>query len=285
MKVAEEALAFLCDGARLIGVLHRPEVPQARGVLIVVGGPQYRVGSHRQFVLLARDWAPLGIPVLRFDYRGMGDSDDPPVGFEGAGPDIEAAIDAFCRAVPELREVVLWGLCDAVSAALMYAPRDPRVCGLVLLNPWVRRDQSEARTYLRHYYASRLLDAAQWKRFLTGKVNVFASVRDLLRIARRSVAAERLPRANSDPQRGESFVERMLHGFERFRGRVLFILCGDDLTAAEFKDEVRRSSRWSQAMSRHTVTVHDLPDANHTFSRAQWRARVAEWTREWLHSW
>jgi len=43
------------------------------GVLIVVGGPQYRVGSHRQFVMLARFLADHGVPCMRFDYRGMGD--------------------------------------------------------------------------------------------------------------------------------------------------------------------------------------------------------------------
>jgi exosortase A-associated hydrolase 1 len=281
MSIAEEAMVFECAGARLVGVLHRPDVPQPRGVLIVVGGPQYRVGSHRQFVLLSREWASLGVPVLRFDYRGMGDSDDPPVGFEHAGPDIGAAIDAFYGAVPQLREVVIWGLCDAASAALMYASRDPRVCGLVLLNPWVRREKSEARTYLRHYYVGRLLNREQWKRFLMGKVNVLASAGEFLRIVRRSVA-QHAPGVSS---KAESFVERMLEGLESFHGRAMFILCGEDLTAAEFKGEVRRSKQWSRAMRRPTIEVRELPEANHTFSRAEWRARVAQWTSEWLRSW
>jgi alpha/beta superfamily hydrolase len=43
-------------------------------VLVIVGGPQYRAGSHRQFTLLARSLAEQGFAVLRFDYRGMGDS-------------------------------------------------------------------------------------------------------------------------------------------------------------------------------------------------------------------
>ena len=63
----EEAFFFDCDGDALLGVLARPAEPSAVGVVIVVGGPQYRVGSHRHFVLLARRLATAGHPTLRFD--------------------------------------------------------------------------------------------------------------------------------------------------------------------------------------------------------------------------
>src|SRR5262245_37346209 len=51
------AVQFDCEGQRLFGILSQPASPGRRGVLIVVGGPQYRAGSHRQFTLLARDLA------------------------------------------------------------------------------------------------------------------------------------------------------------------------------------------------------------------------------------
>ncbi|MEO7385660.1 MAG: hydrolase 1, exosortase A system-associated, partial [Gammaproteobacteria bacterium] len=81
-STSERVVTFTCEGDTLIGILHEALVPATRGVLIVVGGPQYRIGSHRQFVLLARDLARQGIPILRFDYRGMGDSDGRFRGFE-----------------------------------------------------------------------------------------------------------------------------------------------------------------------------------------------------------
>jgi len=72
----ERASVFGCGGDRLVGILHAPaERARDIGVLVVVGGPQYRVGSHRQFVRMARDFAAAGYPVLRFDHRGIGDSD------------------------------------------------------------------------------------------------------------------------------------------------------------------------------------------------------------------
>jgi exosortase A-associated hydrolase 1 len=283
MSATEDAVSFRVSDDRLIGVLHHAPQPGAQGVLLIVGGPQYRVGSHRQFVLLARQLAAAGMPVLRFDYRGMGDSEGPTVGFEGAEADIAGALDEFFRRVPALREVALWGLCDAASAALMYAFRDPRVTRLVLLNPWVRQPQSEARTHLRHYYLRRLFDGDMLKKVVSGRVNVLKSAREFAQTLLASVAAR--PKA-AMPARGgrSSFVARMLEGFERFDGKVLVILSGDDLTAAEFKDEAARSRQWRQALERDTVTRQELAEANHTFSTRAWRDRVAAWTLDWLRS-
>src|SRR3546814_1414367 len=79
--------SFPCAEAELVGILHLPAAAARRGVLIVVGGPQYRAGSHRQFLLIARRLAEQGYPVLRFDHRGIGDSDGPYLGFEALDAD------------------------------------------------------------------------------------------------------------------------------------------------------------------------------------------------------
>lgn len=107
MNPGEHALTFDCAGAALQGVLACPARPAATGVLIVVGGPQYRAGSHRQFVLLARRLATAGYAVLRFDVRGMGDSEGEAGGFEALSDDIAAAADALQAACPSVRRIVL----------------------------------------------------------------------------------------------------------------------------------------------------------------------------------
>ena len=210
----QRALAFPCQGAWLYGVLDLPEAaqaPHARGVLIVVGGPQYRAGSHRQFTLLARDLAAAGIPAMRFDYRGMGDSEGDLQTFENVDEDLRAAIDRFFIEVPGMREVVLWGLCDGASAASLYAPQDPRVSGLVLLNPWVRTEEGQARATIRHYYKDRLFDARLWKKVASGQFDVKGSVRSLYENVGKAFASKpaRVPGAGAAPASDAALPERM----------------------------------------------------------------------------
>jgi alpha/beta superfamily hydrolase len=104
---------------------------------------------------MAREFAAANVPTLRFDCRGMGDSGGTFPGFENISPDIRAAMNAFVSNTPGLREVVIWGLCDAASAALFYGYRDQRVSGMILLNPWIRTESVQARAYSKHYYPGR----------------------------------------------------------------------------------------------------------------------------------
>ena len=177
MTPESRALSFACGGHWLYAVLDVPAAPKRRGVLFVVGGPQYRVGSHRQFACQQGKLAKDGCAAMRFDYRGMGDSEGEMRDFETVGDDLHAAIDAFFAAVPDLQEVVLWGLCDAASAAVLYAGGDARVAGLALLNPWVRTDAGQARATLRHYYRARLLDPGLWRKLATGRFALGAAGR------------------------------------------------------------------------------------------------------------
>ena len=140
----ETPRVFACAGEQLLGI-HCAPVLDARdiAVLIVVGGPQYRAGSHRQFTLLARALAGAGFASLRFDYRGMGDSDGEFRNFEAVDIDLRAATDELLHHASGCRGVVIWGLCDAASAALYYAPTDSRVLGnLRIENFAARRRQS-----------------------------------------------------------------------------------------------------------------------------------------------
>ncbi len=285
--MSEIPFTFSCKGAELIGILHGGAAGATRGVLIVVGGPQYRVGSHRQFVLLARDLARAGIPVLRFDGRGMGDAGGEPVDFEHNTADIAAALDAFFTYSPGLREAVIWGLCDAASAALLYAWRDPRVTGLVLLNPWVRTEAGQARAYLKHYYWKRLFSPELWGKIRRGEFEFAAAGRSLVSMVARVVGRSGAPRREdaASTLAGDSLPERMAEGLARFSGRVLLLLSGNDLTAAEFKDTVGASGRWRALLQQPRVARHELAEANHTFARREWRRQVMQWTLEWLTDW
>lgn len=276
MAIEERALTFRCAGDWLVGVASLPVNPGSRGVLVVVGGSQYRAGSHRQFTLLARALAQDGIPAMRFDYRGMGDSEGETRSFETVGDDLRAAIDAFFAAVPGLREVVLWGLCDGASAATMYARSDRRVTGLVLLNPWVRTDDGLARATLRHYYRQRLGESSFWRRLLSGRLDLLRSLKSALGLVRAALAP-----AAPEP----ALPERMHAALAGFGGHVMVIIGGADLTGREFCDLAAATPAWKKLLSGPRVTRHELDGADHTFSRRTWRDQVAAWTSAWVRSW
>ncbi len=284
MSFEETALVFSCEGDALVGILTQPAVAQSRGVLLIVGGPQYRVGSHRQFVLLSRGLAQAGIPSLRFDYRGMGDSAGEQRDFEQIGQDIRAAADIFFTHMPQMRELVLWGLCDAASAAMLYAHHDARISGMVLLNPWVRTPEGLAKAQLKHYYWTRLRDGVFWRKFFSGHFDVFSSARGLLG-GLAQVLKKKIKLEHHDAAAPLSLPERMCVALGKFNGRVLFILSGQDLTAREFEDVVRASSTWQVRLGLPSVTQCHLADANHTFSQQVWRDRVIDWTESWVRSW
>jgi exosortase A-associated hydrolase 1 len=271
----ERVSLFGCGGDRLVGILHVPvEREPEIGVLVVVGGPQYRVGSHRQFVLMARGFAAAGYPVLRFDHRGIGDSDGGPRSFEALDEDVRAALDTLHAEFPGLRGSVIFGLCDAASAALMYCRNDTRLAGLILANPWVHSEAGAAKAYVKHYYGRRLLQAAFWRKVFSGGFDAAGSLRDLLTKLRATARGSQVSRG--------SFRERMLEGLSAFRGPVLLQISGRDLTAAEFMDLCQSDDRWRSALDRHNVVVRRYESADHTFAAAGAFGAAAADCMAWL---
>ena len=280
MNFLDECLRFDCAGESLLGVLSRPEQASTIGLLIIVGGPQYRAGSHRQFVLLARHLAAAGHAVLRFDYRGMGDSNGAERNFEAVSDDIDAAMAALRQAVPGLQQVALWGLCDGASAALLYLQDRPQaeVAGLCVLNPWVRSAQTQASTRVKHYYTGRLMEKAFWSKLLRGQVNLgrlselAANLRTMLMRRPPSTAAAAVL----------SFHQRMAQSWQRHDMPLMLVLSGRDLIAKEFLEAASASPDWHGALTRPQLTRLDLPKADHTFADTASREAVQQATCAWL---
>jgi exosortase A-associated hydrolase 1 len=269
MSFGECAVLFNCGEHRLVGVLCTPQAPKSLGVVIVVGGPQYRCGSHRQFVLLARRLAAEGFAVLRFDCRGMGDSEGDPRSFEDIGTDIGAAVDMLARQVPGVTQVALWGLCDGASAALLYLDErhDARIKALCLANPWVRTPAGLARTHLKHYYLRRLGQRDFWAKLALGRIG-FKAVADLSRNLHTGLSG------SPGGQNALPFQDRMSRACEGFAGPVLIALSEDDYTAREFETFAQTSSSWQRVLARDAVQTARVPGANHTFSATDARIQV-----------
>lgn len=281
----ERPTVFECDGDRLVGIIAQPEHPVDTCVVIIVGGPQYRAGSHRQFTLLARQLAGQGIASIRFDYRGMGDSEGDMRNFEDIDADIRAAIDTVMKQVPDIKKIALWGLCDAASAALYYGHTDPRVKGMVLLNPWVHTETGAVRARLKHYYLARLLSKAFWARLISGKVRLGETIGDLAKSARQ-ISAENVasPTPSGNPRHGRpGYIDRMLYGLKQFKGKTRFILSANDLTAQEFESLLSTEVSWRKSCTNSGAAITKLYGANHTFARRDWRNQVTDWTVDWIN--
>ena len=287
----EIAFGFECSGETLVGILHLPDSlvdttahkqAASRGVVFVVGGgPQYRCGGHRQLTQWARQLCHEGYPVLRFDYRGMGDSQGEFHGFECINDDIHAAINVFIERVPSLKDVVLWGECDAASAILFYACRDTRVKGIVLLNPWARTSVGEAEILIRFYYIQRLMQASFWKKIIDLRFNALIAIASFIRLLNRS----RMTSLNGGSLNPANLHHRLLTGLIDFKGPVLVVLSGRDLIAREFEAMATKAGVWKAKFRPELITRHDLPDCDHTFSSALQRNQVVSYGLAWLRRW
>jgi len=282
--MTETAFTFDIQSEQVIGICHTPDGQTHKtGLLIVVGGPQYRIGAHRQYVHMARFCADQGIACMRFDYRGVGDGHGTYSGFEQVSPDIHAAIDEFRRQCPDIEQVAIWGLCEGASAILLGGAEHQDVSDIILVNPWVRSEAGLAKAYVKHYYLDKLKDPAFWKKLFGGGLNIkqaFAGLwQNVTTAFGKPKDVEQTKASESDTR---PFPERMLSGLQVFDGRVLLIQSENDLTAREFDDLVNSSSDWQKAFDQKDFSRIDIADTDHTFSSEKWRSDVANATAKWL---
>lgn len=147
-----ERIVAIGSAAPLSGIV--TDVPAAVGrsrvgAVLLNAGVLHRVGANRLNVTLARRLASLGMPALRFDAGGLGES--PTRGarqspFRAEVADALEAIDFLCDR-ERLDGVVLIGLCSGAEASLLTAAASSRVEGVVAIEGyayptrefWLRR--------------------------------------------------------------------------------------------------------------------------------------------------
>ena len=281
----EIPVVFTCHDAPLIGVIHCPERAVRRGLLVIVaGGPQYRAGCCRQLVHLARRLSVQGIPVMRFDYRGMGDSGGDFQGFTRIEDELRAALQVFREHVRGLDEFVLWGGCDAASACMIHGWRFPEVTGLILANPYVHSEETADKVAVKHYYWRRLRERSFWLKVFSFRFNPLPALAVVGRVLRPSRKSGR-PTEQSDALVERPFQERMRVGIEQFRGRVLLLMSGKSLDSKEFDELLNADPAWRAAMQRPAcLERHDFPDADQAFSTIDARERMIDAAERFLSS-
>lgn len=237
-----ELTAFPCDGDTLVGTLD--DAPGTTGLLIVSGGNELRCGAHRGMAILAADLSAAGVPVFRFDRRGIGDSEGSNHGYADSGPDIAAAVRSFRALAPQVKRVVGFGNCDAATALAQFH-RDAGIDALVLANPWIgdEGDDMPPASAIRSQYADRAKDPRQWLRVLSGGVDIGKAIKGLRKASARK-------RETTNP-----IAQRMAVAMVGTPWTIL--LATGDNTAIRF------DQAWGEE-----GPIHRLDSDSHSFARA-----------------
>lgn len=146
----------------LFGVLHhalasKPEVHRTVVICPPIG-PEY-IRSHWCLRLLARQLSRKGINVLRFDYRGIGDSagvNEATTSIKQWHQDVHTAIDFAC-AKTDSQNVMLIGLRYGAAIASAVAQESSKVNSLVLWEPVI-----DAAEYLKSWRAMHKMMIDLW---------------------------------------------------------------------------------------------------------------------------
>lgn len=239
---------FLCEGETLAASLD--DAGGATGLLLVIGGSQTRIGSHRMYERLSKALAEKRFPCFRYDRRGVGDSSGADPGFRGSGPDLAAAAAAFRVESPTLTRIIGFGLCDGASALALFGA-EAALDGLILVNPWLvetAEEDSPPPAAIRRHYWNRLTSREGWRKIFTGAVNwrkLFGGVR------RAAAPIGRAPLATdiATALRASALPARL-------------ILAGGDATAIAAEAELKDAAFDGLIAGRETLDTD-----SHTFAR------------------
>lgn len=234
---------FACARETLAGTLD--EAPGATGLLIVSGGNEIRIGAHRGMAMLAARLAARGIPVFRFDRRGIGDSTGENGGYASSAPDIAAAAAAFRGAAPHVTRIAGFGICDAATALALFGAA-AGVDRLILANPWVVEtdDELPPTAAIRARYAERLRDPRQWLRAVKGDVDFKKFLSGLRKLS------------VSENEQSTELGQRV---FAALPQSATVVLASGDATAQAFADAAARHG-WDG-------TARAIPTDSHSFAR------------------
>ncbi len=266
LRVREAPIAIAQPFGQLRGVLVEPASRPAAGVCAVFlnAGAMRRIGPNRMWVEASRRWAGRGVPSLRLDLGGMGDSDGDarpyyPLGLNAPElvDEVLPVLDALeARGLPS--HFVLVGLCSGAFQAFHAGLRDRRVRAALMLNPSVLFWHDALPTLRDARKLSRLTRPSSWLALLRGRVRparMREIARSLLLLAPRLVGSRRAQRtARAD-------VVDALNQLRDSKTRVVLAFSGNENLDYELEREniLRQLDRWPNVeLARLLGTVHTL---------------------------
>jgi alpha-beta hydrolase superfamily lysophospholipase len=276
-KFTEQAI-LLGPRRSLVGVIARPRValdPALPAIVILNTGIVHRVGHNRMYVTLSRMLATAGRVTLRFDQSGLGDSgarNDGLAPLAAGLADIKEALDSL-QTTCQVSRFVLIGLCSGADQCVLYGHTDPRVVGLVMMDPTI----PPTRRYYLHYVLRRLSHLQNWVSVLTGRSGLLRQVSAHLLHRLRPTEASRpatLQDLRFNPYLGKSYAASAARGMKLLAA----------FTALSPRHAYARQilDAFPEVSGGGTLQLQYFPDSDHLFSAAQDRARLYRVIIDWL---
>jgi pimeloyl-ACP methyl ester carboxylesterase len=278
----------------LFGVLCEPEgEPQPLCAVLLNAGPQRHTGPNRMWVETARRWAAMGVPALRIDLAGIGDSDGDSDALVRVAALYSHDFVTQTRGVLDALEArglgsrfTLLGLCAGAYWSAHAALEDERVAGTIMLNPRALIWDEWRYTVLRtRDLRERLLRASTWRRVLRGEITLARHLETGRALAGRAAqqASARIRRTaakntTDSAVAGDTPVDELLDALRERDQPALLLLTGREPLREEFETSglMERLERWPNielsirgtAADTHTLTppwlqrqVNELADA------------------------
>ncbi len=240
------------------------------GALFVHAADGNRTGPHRLFVELSELLLQLGLPTMRFDFSGCGDSGGKPSrdNIDQDCDDVRSAAGHFLR-LTGIQRVLLIGISRGAEVCFRCTVRGwVPAGGMILLSPPVGSAKASVRLFadsLRQY-ARKALDPRCVRKIISGRVNLRLITLNLSRSLGLMFRYKKEP----VPEKAEPQHDRAL---------ALLIFGSSDPIAA---DSLRHYRTVCDARG---LDYEDLviPNANHSFFHYKWKEQIGRKTVMWLH--
>jgi hypothetical protein len=275
--------------------------------VLLCPGVKTRVGPHRLYRKLLAPFLSRGVPVLRVDFAGLGDSEgdwadnslDQIYGLIERGhcaEDVRCAFD-WLEAHCGIRHFIAGGLCGAAMTALHAATQDPRLAALYAIGlPAVFQGGSsnnvapttnELRVH-RMRYLRKLIHPGAWLRFLSMKSDyrlMWQLLREGLRGKAPAPKPDRQAASSSSLDRGVNpYLPLALLGLLA-AGHPALVLFGED-DPLRYSFEERFMQPWWSALEQYKAlfSYAVIPDANHILGEPHAVAEANRLTALWLEA-
>jgi dienelactone hydrolase len=271
-----DSVAHFGPRKSLVGIVTEPSglaTAAKPAVVILNTGTIHRVGYHRMYVSMSRRLAEAGHAVLRFDFSGIGDSAAHSAGqplLQSNLADIRSALE-WVEVTLHVSQVILIGLCSGADHAILYGYSDPRVVGVVLIDPYI---PTTARYFVK-YIHRRLLDVSL-KSFSFRKSKLVRRMFEniSLRLYRESQSQHpALEKAGA-----QTHLERVYRATVQARVHLL-VICSDYAPRQVYREQF--IDAFSSVRFGDLLKLEFLKGSDHTFSSKEYRDDLNETIELW----